>query len=86
MKSHDIQRLETLIKARAHLEDVGRKLWIPPETLAVRDVKDLPIVELTVAISADLLLSWDKDLRALKKVESTVILSPGEFWNRLNEF
>ena len=80
-----VQHLESLIRARVHVEKAGPPRWIRPEKLSARDVKDLPIVELAVSISADLLLSWDKDLRDLKKVGATLILSPSEFWTRLNE-
>jgi len=84
MTAHDVGRLESLIKAKTHLEKGGPVQWTPPEHFVRRDIKDVPIVELALSISADLLLSWDKDLRSLKKVQMTLILSPSEFWNRLN--
>lgn len=45
--------------------------------IAVRDVKDRPVLECLYA--ADLLVSGDKDLQVLTRVGTTAILSPAMF-------
>ena len=45
------------------------------------DKKDLPILNLCVSVKADLLITGDKKIIKLKKLGTTKIISPSEFWN-----
>ena len=50
------------------------------EESACRDPKDLAILGTAVAGSGDALVTGDKDLLVLKKLEGVRIVSPQEFW------
>ncbi|HDY99887.1 MAG TPA: putative toxin-antitoxin system toxin component, PIN family [Nitrospirae bacterium] len=45
------------------------------------DKKDLPILNLCISVQADLLITGDKQIRKLKRIGNTKIVSPSEFWN-----
>ena len=45
------------------------------------DKKDLPILNLCLTAKANLLLTGDKQIRKLKRMGETVIVSPSDFWD-----
>ena len=47
-----------------------------------RDPLDIPILGTAVAGNAELLVTVDKDLLALRQFRGFVIIKPGEFWQR----
>lgn len=47
---------------------------------ACRDPNDLPILGTAVAAQADVLITVDKDLLALRRFAGCSIVKPGEFW------
>ena len=47
-----------------------------------RDPLDIPILGTAVAGNAELLITVDKDLLALRQFRGFVIIKPGEFWQR----
>lgn len=57
----------------------------PParKALVCPDPKDLPILWLTLAVHADLLVTGDRDLLDLKEVRGIKIVPPSLFWRSL---
>lgn len=51
---------------------------VPPETC--RDPNDLPVLGTAAAARAEVLITVDKDLLALKAYTGIPIIRPGEFW------
>ena len=78
-----VQTMEDLIKRKAHVEDVHPARWLRKRPIRLRDEKDRPILDFALAINANLILTWDKDLLILKKAASTKIITPREFWDLL---
>ena len=74
---------QSLIKKKVRVASprITHKKW--PKGISLRDPKDRPILELSFFVNADLLLSWDKDLLALKQIGSLHILNPRQFWDSL---
>ncbi len=58
------------------LERVGEYVVIQRSTAACRDAKDNMFLELALSSGADLLVSGDKDLSDLKRIEGIPILPP----------
>ncbi|MFH0797726.1 MAG: putative toxin-antitoxin system toxin component, PIN family [Candidatus Omnitrophota bacterium] len=50
-----------------------------------RDKKDNPVIALALFVKADLLITGDKDLLSLKKVDGVKIIRPAEFWNEIRQ-
>jgi putative PIN family toxin of toxin-antitoxin system len=82
-KPKDVSSFERLIKKKVHLSNPMIKHTRLTKEVTLRDPKDRPILELSVFIAADLLITWDKDLLTLKRINKTKILSPREFWDSL---
>ena len=79
----DVNAYEALLKKKAQVVSPRPVRWVLPQDMTLRDAKDAPIIDLAVSIGADLLISWDKDLLALKTVDKIRIVNPKEFWGRL---
>ena len=50
-----------------------------------RDSTDLPILGTAVAGNCSLLISVDRDLLDMKKIDDIRIIRPGEYWRRTNQ-
>ena len=53
---------------------------LPPDLC--RDPTDLPVLGTAVAGACALLISVDRDLLAMKKIQAIPIIRPGEYWRR----
>ena len=73
---------EVLSYLRSHCS-LERPVPVPKD--ACRDPKDLPILGLAVAASADCLVTGDEDLVVLKRHHETQILAPRQFHDRLRQ-
>ena len=51
--------------------------------IELQDKDDLPIVGAAVAAGAEVLITGDKELRDMDRVENLEILSPRQFWEKL---
>ncbi len=78
-------RLESIVKRKLHLVRPGRLHVKLPNVLKLRDPSDRHIVDLALAVKADLILTWDQDLLSLKQVRHIRIFSPSNFWNSLQQ-
>jgi putative PIN family toxin of toxin-antitoxin system len=52
-------------------------------SLKIKDKDDLPILSAAVSGGADVFVTGDKEILAVRKVEGVLILSPREFWEKL---
>ena len=72
-------------RTRRWLESVCRVEPDPPpnpkKDPTCRDPKDVPILRLALAVHADLLVTGDQDLLALKEVRGIPIVTPAQFWH-----
>ena len=82
MSPAQIQKLQSFILERAYLIELGRKKF--KEYAGLRDKNDAHILDLCARAGAEILLTWDKDLLVLKKMEGLKILTPREFWDCLS--
>jgi putative PIN family toxin of toxin-antitoxin system len=55
---------------------------LPPQ-LPLRDANDRHLLELALAVDAELLLTWDQDLLTLPPIGGLKILTPRTFWHTL---
>lgn len=55
----------------------------PLPKIELQDKDDLPIVGAAVAAGAEVLITGDKELLDLARVENLEILSPRQFWEKL---
>ncbi len=55
------------------------------EGVRCRDPGDIKILSLAIQSKADAIVTGDQDLLVLKKIRSTVIVSPREFWDILRK-
>ena len=53
----------------------------PKRDPACRDPDDVPILRLVLSVHADLLVTGDQDLLALKEMRGIRIVSPSQFWH-----
>jgi uncharacterized protein len=51
-----------------------------------RDPKDDEILALAKQVTADYIVTGDNDLLVLKQFESTLIVTPREFWDKMRNF
>jgi len=56
---------------------------LPPDLC--RDPTDLPVLGTAVAGACALLISVDRDLLDMQKIEAIPIIRPGEYWRRTTE-
>jgi putative PIN family toxin of toxin-antitoxin system len=56
---------------------------LPPDLC--RDPTDLPVLSTAVAGASALLISVDRDLLDMRKIEAIPIIRPGEYWRRTAE-
>jgi uncharacterized protein len=56
---------------------------LPPDLC--RDPTDLPVLGTAVAGACALLISVDRDLLDMKKIQAIPIIRPGEYWRRTTE-
>ena len=54
---------------------------LPPDLC--RDATDLPVLGTAVAGACALLISVDRDLLDMKKIQAIPIIRPGEYWRRI---
>jgi|694.fasta_scaffold31784_11 putative PIN family toxin of toxin-antitoxin system len=73
LSSEQIDIFVDLLERSSQIIEVDLKLKI------ARDPKDNMFLELAKAVSADYLISGDKDLLEIKEFENTKILRPSEF-------
>lgn len=52
-------------------------------SIAIRDASDIPILACAIAGEADVFVTGDKELLALRKVDNLPIVSPRDFWLQL---
>jgi putative PIN family toxin of toxin-antitoxin system len=52
-------------------------------SVKIKDKDDLPILSAAVSGGADVFVTGDKEILAVRKVEGVLILSPREFWEKL---
>lgn len=76
----DIAEFLDLLSAAADLAEPGE---LPSVTL--KDKDDLPIVAAAVNGHADVLVTGDKEVLALKRVGNVLLLSPRGLWERLEK-
>lgn len=69
----NVERLKKYLKTKT------TKLIPPKRATLCRDSKDNQILDICLAGKADLLVTGDKDLLALKKFKKTKIVKPGKF-------
>jgi uncharacterized protein len=82
---------EKLDMPEAHVRDVvafvRQRTTIAPETPApaveIRDAHDVPILAAAVNGRADVLVTGDKDLLVLKRINAVPIVDPRGFWELL---
>ena len=55
----------------------------PPPSVKLQDKSDLPVLRAALAGHAEVLVTGDKELLRLKRVDELEILSPRQFWERL---
>ena len=79
----DTDCLVALILEKVHLEKLGNFRTALPKNIPLRDPTDRHILELAIAVGANLILSWDKDLIDLRKVKNTRIITPRNFWESI---
>lgn len=72
----EAERLISVILEKVHLEKFKKPGSALPKDIPLRDPSDRHVLLLAIALGADLILSWDKDLIELRKVENTKIVSP----------
>ena len=61
-------------------------IFVEPEivpNVVLKDKDDLGILAAAIASKADILVTGDKELQELKRIGTTAILSPREFWQKL---
>ena len=73
-----VAEIVDMLKQDAHMSNPTH---LP--AVALLDTSDLPILSSAVNAKADLLVTGDKELLALGRVESLEIVSPRGFWKRL---
>jgi predicted nucleic acid-binding protein len=54
-----------------------------PPAVAIEDEDDLPVLAAAISAKAAVFVTGDKELLGIRKIESVVILSPREFWEKL---
>ena len=54
-----------------------------PPAIEIKDKDDLPILAAAISGRADVFVTGDKELLSIRKLETMVILSPREFWEKL---
>ena len=54
-----------------------------PPAVAIEDEDDLPLLAAAMSAKAAVFVTGDKELLGIRKIESVVILSPREFWEKL---
>ena len=50
------------------------------------DKKDIPLLQLCLTVNADILITGDAQIRRLKRIGNTRIISPREFWKIEKDF
>lgn len=70
---------EQVIEFFELLDESSEKYGITTKTNICRDAKDNYLVSLAIDSKADYLLSGDKDLLVLKKIEETIVLKFSDF-------
>jgi putative PIN family toxin of toxin-antitoxin system len=84
-----IQKLDLTVAETENLMSLLRGIvHEEPEPLlqeikGLRDPNDASVASLAMAIGADLLITWDKDLLVLEKIGVTQIKTPRQFWDFL---
>ncbi len=57
----------------------------PSLGLICRDPEDIKVLSLAIQSQAECLITGDKDLLVLKKINHTTILTPRDFWEKLKK-
>src|ERR1700722_6455059 len=66
------------------IADEGELIDVEHEVAGSRDLKDNKFLSLAITGKADYLISGDKDLLVMKRIQHTVILSSADFLNAVN--
>jgi putative PIN family toxin of toxin-antitoxin system len=96
VSGHVLEELKRVIKSKFGVPSdlIDEFVWLlqqeavtveaaVPPGVRLRDKTDLPIVGAAVAARVEVLVTGDKELLELGRVEDVAILSPRHFWERL---
>lgn len=75
--AHLAQNAEVFLRQDAILAYPGSR-----PSIEIKDASDLEILSSALAADADVFVTGDKELLAVKKLQGTRILSPREFWEQ----
>lgn len=73
-----VEKFLALLKTEARIVESRKKL-----SISIKDADDISILACAIAADADVFVTGDKELLALRRVGKLPVISPRELWNRL---